>query len=159
MSRAQEWILTARQALALIQQHGEAEVELLTRDDLVSLGQRLWWLSKHVSNLIEKVKDRLRKEAARKPSKDQQRFEAGDQSGHCLVIPSPSTVEVKPDADMRPIRQALGAAFSEYFDEDTIYRPRKGFQDRFINATPEEQARLLEVVTVNPRASRVIFKD
>ena len=151
------WILAARQALVLISQTQPEAMATAPQQDVVALGQRLWWIIKHSDQILERVKARLRVDAAAL-GEGAQRFESPDGT-HCMVHPETTAVEVRKDFDLGKLKLVLGDRLEDYFKVVTTYQPRKDFRELVAKAPPEHQAVLLESVTLIPRQSRVVFKD
>jgi hypothetical protein len=135
-------------------------VQGLPLPEAVITGQHLWWVIKRATDLLDEIKVRLRNEAAAMPDRgmNTHRFDAPDGS-HALVIPSSPTLEVKKDADMPGVKTALGTQFGDFFEEVIVYKPRKSFQTGVTKCAADQQAALLNVVTMQERAPRVVFKD
>ena len=135
----------------------KVEMDKLSRNELVTFGQHLWRIINRAEVIIESVKTRLRQEASGAASTT--KFESDDKDSRATVTPQSPTVEVLKDANMTAVKAALGTEFYVYFDETTVYKPRKDFRERVLKMAPKDQPLLLNVVKVTPRTAKVGFKD
>ncbi len=133
----------------------KVETDKLSRSDLVTFGQHLWRIINKAEGIIETIKTRLRQEASGAAAK----FESEDKDSRATVTPQSPTVEVLKDANMVAVKAALGTEFYVYFEETTVYKPRKDFRERVLKMDPKDQSLLLNVVKVTPRTAKVGFKD
>jgi len=151
-SEIQTKILLIKQALILLD-----EAEKIPWDetdtpntDRVVLGQRLWWLVKRATQMLEPIKEDLRASGCA-------RIDTADGS-HCLILPSPTSVDI-PKEHIETIRNALGQRFSLYFDQVTEARLKKDFLTLLSDTSEEDRDILYQHLTLTPRLARVIFKD
>ncbi len=127
-------------------------------EELVSLGQWLWWINKRSLTLLELVKSSLREKALANSVSGTSLFVSPD-GAQCLVIPQVPTLVVKKDADISGLRTMLGDRFGEFFEEMVTYKTHKSFQTYTANCPQGEQNALLDSVDLVSRRSRVVFKD
>lgn len=143
------------------QQEVENSLATMPLDQLVALGQRLWWVVKRANQILDEIKERLRKEATQFPDRGTatHRFESPEDDTHSLVIPSSAHLTISKATDIDKLKADLGPLFDDYFDTVVTYKPRKDFQIAVRKCNPDVQATLLGAVNVNQRTSRVVFKD
>jgi len=136
-------------------------IDTMPVDQLVSLGQRLWWIVKRANKTLDLIKKRLRDEATLFPDKGTvtHRFEAPNDGTHSLVIPSSPQLTINKTTDVEKLKATLGPRFDDFFTTTVRYQPCKDFQLAIKSASPAEQAVLLDAVNVNSRTARVVFKD
>lgn len=156
----QQKVQDALQALQEATTDLAGQVPGLPLTEVITTGQRLWWVVKRATVLLDEIKIRLRGEAATMPDKglNTHRFDAPDGS-HALVIPSSPTLEAKKDADMAAVKALLGPQFADFFDEILVYKPRKTFQSGITKCAADQQVALINSVTLTERTPRVVFKD
>ena len=142
-------------ALGNIDQEAGSLVAQASVPDLVAVGQRLWWLIKKANKALEPIKERMRAEAGGVTKK----FEAGDGTAHCMVICSVPKVSLRKDADITRLKAALGAKFSDLFDERVSYQPRKDFQELVKECSANEKQAVLSAVDMVSDPARISFKD
>lgn len=135
-------------------------VDTLTNEELVVLGQRLWWLIKRATKALEPIKSKLRGQAhlQAQGATGNRRFEASDGS-HCIVSIPPSAPVLRKDADMAKIKILLGTHFDDFFDTQVTYRPCKGFQDMVPLLTPDAANAVMSVLNMAESTPKVTFKD
>lgn len=155
----QQWIHMARQCLTLIddlESSASPNVSTIPVSELVSIGQRLWWIIKRADRILDKIKGRLRTEAGVDPGP--KRFDAPDGS-HCIVTVLPPAVALRKEADMAAVKAALGPEFTEVFEEVVSYVPRRDFKVRVGELDPVKAQVVMAAVQLVDRTSRVGFKD
>jgi hypothetical protein len=155
-----DWTTTVKQTLAQLTQPGEllSRINQIPLEDVVVIGQRLWWISKRVTSTLDVVKTRLREEALKRPLSETCRFD-GSEGSFCFVVPQSTALLLRQDANIKGLKKVLGIRFPEFFDETLTYTPVKDFQVKVAACTPEEQKALLLSVDLASRTPRVIFKD
>lgn len=129
-------------------------------EDVVGLGQRLWWLLKRGNKALEPIKIRLREEAIKqgKGAPGNHRFESPDGS-HCIVtIPNPSPI-LRRDADMALLRDTLGEVFDECFDMVVSIKPKKDIEAVVARLPPDKASAVMSVLDLADTTPRVAFKD
>lgn len=132
------------------------EVPDMPLEDLVSFGQRVWWLTKRLNKVMEPVKARIRDYAV--SGAGTQRLEASDGS-FAIVSPQPANLVLRKDTDIDQLKVALGDKFDIVFDTVVTYKPKKDIQDQVVNLTQEQVAVVMSVVDVADTMSKVAFKD
>lgn len=155
-----EWLQYAYDALNAIEDAGDQDVMTVPPKELVTMGWRLNDILKHTTEVLEQIKTRLRQEAAKMPKGqiENQRFKS-DGPYSCLVIPEPSTVDLKETTDIPKLKADLGSNFTVYFEEIVKYKPVRNFQELVVKAPPAEQTLLFEAIDQNQRKARVSFTD
>jgi hypothetical protein len=143
------------------QQEVDGNISTMPIEQLVVLGQRLWWIVKRANQILDVIKHRLREEATQFPDRGSitHRFEAVEDETHSLVIPSSPQLTINGTTDMDKLKAELGPLFDEYFVTVTTHKPRKDFQVAVRQCDPKVQAILMGAINVNQRTSRVVFKD
>jgi hypothetical protein len=149
---------TSKQALGLVKQLGRGQGHgTISTPEAVALGQRLWWIIKHASGVLDDLKTRFRQEAAL-IGPGTQRL-TGDDGSHCMIHPEAPSLEVNKDLDIPQLKEALQGSFDDFFETVVSYKPRRDFREQIAAAKPEIQSRLLQSVTLHNRQARVVFKD
>jgi len=146
----------ALQILAALE--GGKDLKNMPREDLVDVGQRLWWLVKKADGVLTEIKEILREEALSLSPQEMTRFDSPS-GAHCLVIPSKSSVALKKNIDVDALKATLGPTFSSFFETLVTYRVRKEFQPLVASAPPAIQNAVLSSITMEDRTPRVVFKD
>ena len=152
------WCARIKDALAGVEEVEETLPlpERFSVSDLVDTGQRLWLITKKVTPILERIKVRLREEAA--PSSGTSYFDS-DFGRSCMVVPQPPTLTTHKETDIEGLKTMLGDAFPEFFEEVVTYRPREGFNKKTLALPLDQQSALFEGVTLNNRTPRVVFKE
>jgi hypothetical protein len=148
------------QIMGDVDRDAEIDVPLMPPDELVSFGQRIWWVHKRLSKALDPVKTRLREIALVRSngSMEQQRLESADGS-HAIVTPQPETMVLRKDANIEQVKIGLGAKFDDLFEKVTGYRPRKDIQSKIRMLTPTELTLVMSAVDMTDTKAKVEFKD
>lgn len=147
-----------RRALAVLGDiDKDLDVAALTPDELLQVGQRIWWINKRLNKAFEPIKARLREIAlATDPTPGSQRFESNDGS-HAIVTIQNVAPTLRKDADMERVRSVLGSKFDEVFDITVSYRLRKDVD--VLALDPDEQTVVMQVLDIVDVPPKVAFKD
>lgn len=130
-------------------------------EEVVALGQRLWWLVKRSTKALDPIKVRLRELAVQQAGSVPgcQRFEASD-GAHCIVTIPNSSLILRKDADMHKVKSILGDAdFFLCFDEIVTYKPKKDIQDIASKFPKDKAAAVMTVLDMADNTPKVAFKD
>jgi len=146
----------ALQIVGDIDRDAVKEIPDMSLGDLVSFGQRVWWMTKRFNRTLEVVKGRIRE--CIQDGKEAKRLEALDGS-FAIVSPQPGNLILRKDVDVSQIKALLGDKFDILFDTVTTYRPKRDIQDRIGNLTQEQVAIVMSVVDVPDTTAKVTFKD
>ena len=147
-----------RRALAVLGDiDKDLDVAALSPEDLLQVGQRIWWINKRLNKAFEPVKARLREIAlAADPTPGNHRFEAPDGS-HAIVTIQNVTPTLRKDADMDRVRAVLGPKFDEVFDLTVSYRLRMDVD--VLALGPAERTAVMQVLDFVDVPPNVAFKD
>jgi len=129
-------------------------------DERLDLGQELWKAAWHIEKLLETIKAGFRTEAVNKNKGRAGKVYLESSSGtQCTVaIPQTKTV-VKKNADMAGLKALLGAEdFTDLFEENTSYKPRKDFSRQASRCASEKQSAVMAVVEMVDETPNVFFK-
>lgn len=149
-------IRKALQAVGDIDREASKEVPDMSLDDLVSFGQRVWWLTKRLNKAIEPVKARIREHTV--SGTGTQRLESLDGS-FAIVSPQPANLVLRKDTNIEHLKASLGDKFDTMFDTVVTYRPKKDIQDQVANLNQEQVMIVMSVVDMTDTTPKVTFKD
>ena len=138
--------------------NNEAVFAKLTPDELLQIGQRIWWMTKRLNRAFEPIKCRLRELALATSNgvPGSQRFESPDGS-HAIVTVQPVAPTLRKEADMERVRAILGSKFDEVFDTTITYRLRKDVD--VLSLEQDEQDAVMVVLDMTDNPPKVAFKD
>jgi hypothetical protein len=132
------------------------EVPVMSLDELVAFGQRVWWLSKRLNKVMDPVKVRIRDYAKRQEGTQKLMSLDGSQA---IVSPQPASLVLRKDTDIDQLKAALGDKFDTVFDTVTVYKPKKDIQDQVHHLTSEQVNVIMSVVDMTDTTPKVSFKD
>lgn len=131
-------------------------------EDQVSIGQRLWSISRSALAALEPLKGSLRDEAVRRQrsTPGTVQFDANDGYGsRCRVsIPAPC-LEIRKGADVEALKTLLGDRFHYLFKTQVSYKLQDDFKEQ-VKEVPASVARpLLDAVDMAPGTPKVFFEN
>jgi len=156
-----ETIRQAIQSMGNMDREVANEIPKMPKEDLVILGQRLWWLIKRATRTLDPIKARFRELAIQQASgvAGNQRFEATDGS-HCIVVIQNVTPVVRKDSDMAKLRASIGdVLFDQCFDTVTVYKPKKNIQELVAGMPPDNANSIMSILDMADGTPKVMFKD
>ncbi len=121
---------------------------------LVEVGEIFWQVQNQAGRYLNKVKERLRAKALKKPKASTHTF-SGENVAATVTMPSESWV-LRDGTDLGQLRKMLGVDFDQFFE--TEVKPHPKFAARVHAADPQQKALLHAAVDSKPHIPRVSFR-
>lgn len=132
----------------------------MSTDEMVSLGQRLWWLSKRINKALVPIKSKLRDVAvlASGGTLGPIRMESPD-GCHVTVVIQPEVMVIRKGVDVSVVKATLGDKFDMAFETTVTYKLRKDVQLCLSGMSESDIATIMSVVDASDMTPKVAFKD
>lgn len=129
-----------------------------TIEEKIEMGATLWELSEKINATLESLKKEIRDEAQRtSPGAGEVKLNGLSRGMVVVTTPKPSVSLVK-GADVPTLKSVMDYQFSHFFEENTTYKVRPGYEERVTNLSPDQQQEFFRCIELKDNTPRVSFK-